>query len=94
MEVIYCRPQAGFDANPNRNKNMSGGYRVSASNFYSTSALVKNDCNNVIKNYNSVLFIESIGGKEAFAAAVIIAAVALITIGNARAAKNEQPSKT
>lgn len=38
--------------------NNGGAFRIASSNYLTTSVLIKNSCNNVIKNYNSALFIE------------------------------------
>jgi YVTN family beta-propeller protein len=35
----------------------AGGYRISATNYTTTNMIVRNSCNNIIKNWNNVLFI-------------------------------------
>ena len=50
----------------NNKSNDGGAFRISASNYLSSSVLIRNSCNNVIKNYNSALFIEDTGENEKF----------------------------
>ena len=78
--ILTGREQTAKDLKPNKmvitsqfiyisattKNNVAGGYRISASNFSTTSMMIRNDCNSVIKNYNSVLFVENTEQSDSF----------------------------
>jgi len=63
--MIVCSQYIYITAK-NSGNNDGGAFRIASSNYLTSSVLIKNSCNNVIKNYHTALFIEDTGENEKF----------------------------